>query len=89
MQTLLLGRWNNNGDLVITESHQTDDQAEIDERVAWQNDALGMAWAASFETDDHDEALATAYGEYICGGFLTEGNVLIDQVTGAQLGPEL
>jgi hypothetical protein len=66
MSTLLLGRWDHGGNLVIEESHQVEDgdQAAIDGLVDDQGDD-GMAWACAFDVDSHSAAVQRAYDEYV------------------------
>ncbi|RSS87001.1 hypothetical protein EF903_17980 [Streptomyces sp. WAC05292] len=89
MQTLLLGRWDHGGNLLIEESHQIadDDQAAIDVRVDAQDDDDSMAWADSFPTATHREAIEAAYEEYVHEEHdgRNVGGSLIDQCTGLRL----
>ncbi|AWI32634.1 hypothetical protein [Streptomyces tirandamycinicus] len=82
MSTLLLGRWDHGGNLVITESHQVEDgdQATIDALVEDQDDADSMAWSCAFDVDRHADAVQRAFEEYVRDGFDAEG--LIDEVEG-------
>lgn len=80
MSTLLLGRWDWAGNLVITESHQVpdDDQDDIDRLLNEQN--APNTWAASFDVDSHKDAIQRAYDEYVAD----DGDQLIDKVHGFQ-----
>ncbi|MEU0110671.1 hypothetical protein ABZ313_35645 [Streptomyces sp. NPDC006251] len=81
MSTLLLGRWDHGGNLVITESHQVEDgdQETIDALVADQDNADNMAWACDFDVDHHGDAVQRAYEEYVRDG---GGVELIDEAEG-------
>lgn len=65
MSTLLLGRWNHSGNLVITASHQIadGDQEAIDALVHAQADT--SPWACAFDVDRHADAVQRAYEEYV------------------------
>lgn len=65
MSTLLLGRWDDSGNLVITSSHQIEDgdQAAIDALVRAQD--ARTAWACEFDVDHHGDAVQRAYEEYV------------------------
>ncbi|MEU1221314.1 hypothetical protein [Streptomyces microflavus] len=80
MSTLLLGRWDGSGNLVINESHQIkngdDDAAEA--LVNGQDDKRHDAWAAEFDVDRHSDAVQRAYEEYVAH----EGTRLIDEAEG-------
>ena len=82
MSTLLLGRWDHGGNLLIEESHQVadDDQEAIDALVEAQDNDDCMAWAAEFDVDSHTAAVQRAYEEYVRDGFGAEG--LTDEVEG-------
>ncbi|MFE6185545.1 hypothetical protein ACFQ6U_14070 [Streptomyces sp. NPDC056465] len=80
MATLLMGRWDHGGNLLIDESLRVDDgdDATTDSLVDDQDDTDGMAWAATFDVDSHRRAIQRAYDEYV----QHEGTDLIDQVHG-------
>ncbi|MFJ8677353.1 hypothetical protein [Streptomyces sp. NPDC093589] len=80
MSTLLLGRMDHGGTLVIEESHQIedDDQDTIDALVVGQDNSDSMAWACEFDVDRHSDAVQRAYEEYV----RDEGGRLIDDVEG-------
>ncbi|MEJ8654669.1 hypothetical protein WKI65_43225 [Streptomyces sp. MS1.AVA.3] len=79
MSTLLLGRWDWGGDLVIEESHQIEDgDAAADALVEGQDDERNDAWACTFDVDRHSDAVQCAYEEYVAH----EGTRLIDEVDG-------
>lgn len=80
MSTLLLGRWDNGGNLVIEESHQIEDgdQTTADALVDGQDDENNDAWAAEFDVDRHSDAVQRAYEEYVAD----EGTRLIDEAEG-------
>lgn len=80
MTIMLLGRWDHDGNLTIEESHETEpgDQTAIDALVQGQDDPDGMAWAASFETDTHKQAVTEAYEVYVRDA----GVLLVDEVGG-------
>ncbi|MEU2026919.1 hypothetical protein ABZ565_33000 [Streptomyces sp. NPDC016469] len=80
MATLLMGRWDTSGNLLIETSVNVadGDDATMDSYVDDQDNSDGMAWAASFDIDDHSRAVQRAYEEYV----RDEGTCLIDKVLG-------
>ncbi|MFG2408824.1 hypothetical protein ACGFR8_31660 [Streptomyces brevispora] len=80
MATLLMGRWDHGGNLLIEASHDVGDgdEAMIDGYVDDQDDTDGMAWAATFDVDVHRHAVQRTYEEYV----RDEGTDLIDKVHG-------
>lgn len=65
MSILLLGYWNDGGDLIVYRSLtvSTDDQATIDKHVNGQT--RPSPWAATFEVDTHEAAVQEAYETYV------------------------
>ncbi|WP_330335650.1 hypothetical protein OHS33_39115 (plasmid) [Streptomyces sp. NBC_00536] len=87
METLLLGRWDHGGNLVIEESHLFEDAAAdaaaMQALVDGQDDEDGMAWADAYPTT-HLEAIQAAYEEYVHeedNDGKTVGGALIDETT--------
>ncbi|MGX5183368.1 hypothetical protein ACWKT5_11260 [Streptomyces avermitilis] len=80
MSTLLLGRWDHGGNLVIEESHQVEDgdQDTIDGLVDDQDNDDGMAWACAFDVGSHSAAVQRAYDESV----RDQGGRLIDEAEG-------
>ncbi|MFD3422617.1 hypothetical protein [Streptomyces decoyicus] len=80
MFTLLLGRWDHGGNLVIEESHQilVVDQATAEALVDDQDNENCDAWACAFDVDRHSDAVQRAYEEYVAH----EGTRLIDEAEG-------
>ncbi|MGW7090017.1 hypothetical protein ACWGH2_41910 [Streptomyces sp. NPDC054871] len=80
MSTLLLGRWDSGGNLLIEESHQIEDgdQAHADALVDEQDNEHNDAWADQFDVDRHSNAVQLAYEQYVAH----EGTRLIDKVDG-------
>jgi hypothetical protein len=83
VSTLLLGRWDHLGNLLITQSCQVygGDQATIDALVEDQDDTDHMAWAADFDVDSHRDAVQRAYQEYVRDA---HGAGLADEVHGVE-----
>lgn len=79
MSILLLGRWDESGNLTIEESHvvASDDQDTINELVNAQDNEDNMAWATSFEVDTHKEAVVEAYETYV-----RDSGSLLDEAAG-------
>lgn len=80
MATLLMGRWDHGGNLLIEASLDVEDgnEATIGRYVDEQDDTDGMAWSATFDVDSHRRAVQRAYEEYV----RDDGTDLIDQVHG-------
>ncbi|MEW2434387.1 hypothetical protein AB0952_09405 [Streptomyces caniferus] len=80
MSTLLLGRWDSGGNLVIEESHQIEDgdQTAVCTLVDEQDNENNDAWAGEFDVDRHRDAVQRAYEEYVAH----EGTRLIDEAEG-------
>ncbi|MEU5476896.1 hypothetical protein [Streptomyces mirabilis] len=80
MSTLLLGRWDHSGNLVIEESHKVEDgdQATIDGLVDDQDNSDSNAWSCEFDVDRHSDAVQSAYEEYV----RDEGTRLVDKAEG-------
>ncbi|MCX4451735.1 hypothetical protein OHA46_34125 (plasmid) [Streptomyces sp. NBC_00708] len=80
MATLLMGRWDTSGNLLIEAAVNVEDgdDATMDGYVDDQDDSDCMAWAASFDVDDHSRAVQRAYEEYV----RDDGTELIDKVHG-------
>lgn len=78
---LLMGRWDDGGNLHIESSDEFPDstpEKELDDLVDEQDNEDNMAWAASFLVDGHTRAVQEAYETYV----KDEGGSLIDDVWG-------
>ncbi|MGW2415981.1 hypothetical protein ACWCV5_27975 [Streptomyces tubercidicus] len=80
MSTLLLGRWDHGGNLVVEESHQIvdGDQATADALVGAQDNEDSDAWAFEFYVDRRSDAVQRAYEECVAHA----GTQLIDEAEG-------
>ncbi|SEM79183.1 hypothetical protein [Streptacidiphilus jiangxiensis] len=67
MSTLLIGRWDGDHTLTITESHQVNDgdQHAIDALTAPAFSEGTANWACEFDVDRHRDAVQRTYEEFV------------------------
>ncbi|MGW7196171.1 hypothetical protein [Streptomyces chryseus] len=80
MSTLLIGLWDDDTTLTITESHQVEDgdQVAIDALVQPAFDSGEANWAWEYDVDRHSDAVQRAYEE----AARDVGALLVDEAEG-------
>ncbi|PNE43411.1 hypothetical protein [Streptomyces noursei] len=89
MRRLLLGHWDWGGNLVVISStlNQALESERSDALVTNHMASTRDAWAAEFDTADHDEAITAAFDKYVYEerDGKHAGDTLIDRITGRRL----